>query len=146
MGWAYEHHDFGDVWARGFVPNRPDGGANPPTKHHGSPVRNVEPLVRLSEAERALAVERVKNPAEILHVGGDMYVPGNDDAHAAALEKERDALLALMRKAHAVMRECGWQLAPGCEPQGDGIIELAAAEVEAEFAAALRNMEDEISD
>lgn len=43
-GWAYEFHDFGDVWARWSILNRPDGGANPPTKHHGSAIRNVRPF------------------------------------------------------------------------------------------------------
>jgi len=41
VGWAYEFHEFGNVWKRHIILNRPDGGANPPTKHHGSEVRNV---------------------------------------------------------------------------------------------------------
>lgn len=40
----------------------------------------------------------------------------------------------LMRKAHAVMRECGWQLAIGAEPQSDGILEAACTEIEADFS------------
>jgi len=35
------------------------------------------------------------------------------------------------------MRECGWQLAISAEPQGDGILEAACTEVEADFADAL---------
>jgi hypothetical protein len=38
-----------------------------------------------------------------------------------------------MRKAHAVMRECAWQLAVGAEPAGDGILEAACSELEADF-------------
>lgn len=59
------------------------------------------------------------------------------DARIAALEAENEWLRALMRKAHAAMRECGWQLAVGCEPQGDGILEAACTEIEADFADAL---------
>lgn len=44
-GWAYEFHEFGDVWKRHVILNRPDGGANPPTKHHGSDIRNVQAVV-----------------------------------------------------------------------------------------------------
>lgn len=45
MGWAYEFNSFGDVWERHVILNRPEGGANPPTKHHGSHrIRNVTPL------------------------------------------------------------------------------------------------------
>lgn len=40
----------------------------------------------------------------------------------------------LMRRAHAVMRECGWQLAISAEPAGDGILEAACTEIEADFA------------
>lgn len=50
VAWSYEFHDFGDVWGRGIVLNRPDGGANPPTKHYGSDVRNVQALCRHDEA------------------------------------------------------------------------------------------------
>lgn len=46
-------------------------------------------------------------------------------------------LLALMRKAHAVMLACGWHLAPASDPIGDGTLEAAAAEIEADFRAAL---------
>ena len=60
------------------------------------------------------------------------------------LEHERDAgdtsraeiavPLDLIHRALAVMRECGWHLAPGSAGDGDGILEIAAAEIEAEFA------------
>lgn len=56
---------------------------------------------------------------------------------AEAAETRVKALEALMHKAHAVMRECGWQLAISAEPQGDGILEAACTEVEADFADAL---------
>jgi hypothetical protein len=61
--WSYEYHDFGRVWSRHVILNRPGGGANPPTKHHGSPVRNVRPLYTsppLSrEGEDSAEVERI---------------------------------------------------------------------------------------
>lgn len=44
---------------------------------------------------------------------------------------------ALLIKAHAVMRECGWHLAIATEPQGDGVLEAACTEVEGDFAAFL---------
>ena len=43
--------------------------------------------------------------------------------------------IKLLGEAHAVMRACGWQLAPASEMEGDGVLQLAAAEVEAAFAA-----------
>lgn len=46
------------------------------------------------------------------------------------IERQHD----LMTKAHAVMRECGWQLAISAEPAGDGILEAACTEIEADFA------------
>lgn len=52
-GWSYEFHEFGDVWKRHVILNRPDCGANPPTKHHGSPVRNVRPLYAIPVHEQA---------------------------------------------------------------------------------------------
>lgn len=41
-------------------------------------------------------------------------------------------------EAHAVMRECGWQLAPASDNvSSDGILEVAAAEIEDKFRAML---------
>lgn len=39
----------------------------------------------------------------------------------------------LLSEAHAVMRACSWQLAPGSETQSDGVLEAAAAEIEDKF-------------
>ena len=44
VAWAYEFHEFGDVWSRQVILNRPDGGANAPTLHYGNRIRNVTPL------------------------------------------------------------------------------------------------------
>src|SRR5690606_15850118 len=57
VAWSYEYHDFGEIWPQGVILNRPDGGATPPTAHHGSPVRNVQALVRLTDARAALAAK-----------------------------------------------------------------------------------------
>lgn len=43
-------------------------------------------------------------------------------------------MIPLMVRARAAMRACGWHLAPASEPSGDGTLELAVAEIEAEFA------------
>lgn len=43
----------------------------------------------------------------------------------------------MLRKAHAVMRECGWQLAPASDDGSDGVLALAAADIEERFGAAL---------
>lgn len=40
-------------------------------------------------------------------------------------------------EAHAVMRECGWQLAPASATSGDGVLEAACAEIEEKFRAML---------
>ena len=40
----------------------------------------------------------------------------------------------LMTEAHAVMRACGWHLAPASATSDDGVIEAAAAEIEGQFA------------
>ena len=60
------------------------------------------------------------------------------DEAADEIERLRAAnarLLSLMTKAHAVMRDAGWQLAPASvEPGSDGVLELAAAEIESEIA------------
>lgn len=40
----------------------------------------------------------------------------------------------LLSNALAVMRECGWHLAISAEPHGDGILEAACTEIEADFA------------
>ena len=54
------------------------------------------------------------------------------------LMAENARLRCVMTKAHAVMRQTGWHLALDCEdPPGGGLLELAAAEVESEFASVL---------
>jgi hypothetical protein len=63
----------------------------------------------------------------------------DDDDAQAMLEaiQYHDRALHLMRQAHAVMRQCGWQLAPGAEADGDGVLELATAEIEEAFGTFL---------
>jgi hypothetical protein len=67
------------------------------------------------------------------------------DEEIARLKAQLSGLVAVPRKllheAHAVMRECGWQLAVGNATSGDGIIEAAAAEIEARFGALLEQEE-----
>lgn len=41
--------------------------------------------------------------------------------------------IKLLREAHACMRACGWHLAPAGEMEGDGVLQLAVAEVEDAF-------------
>ena len=54
------------------------------------------------------------------------------------LMAENARLRCVMTKAHAVMRQTGWQLALSCEdPPGGDLLALAAAEVESEFASVL---------
>lgn len=65
------------------------------------------------------------------------YSLDQERSRAEAAEARVKELEALMHKAHAVMRKCGWQLAISAEPQGDGILEAACTEVEADFADAL---------
>ncbi len=64
--------------------------------------------------------------------------PYLSDARAALSALEAEGAMVVPRKllteAHAVMRECGWHLAAAAEPQSDGILEAARAEVEAAFA------------
>lgn len=60
VAWSYEFHEFGDVWKRHVILNRPDGGANPPTKHYGSEVRNVRPLYTHPTPDRGEMVEAAK--------------------------------------------------------------------------------------
>lgn len=45
--------------------------------------------------------------------------------------------LKLLGEAHAVMRACGWQLAPAAPAVGDGVLALAAAEIEEKIGAML---------
>lgn len=60
-------------------------------------------------------------------------------AERDALRAENARLIRLIRLAHPVMRECGWQLAPACAAEGsDGILEAACAEIEEEFGDMLR--------
>lgn len=63
------------------------------------------------------------------------------EERAEAAEAEVARLMALMRTARAVMRECGWHLAAAAEPNGDGVLEMACTEVEADFASALSSGE-----
>ena len=44
----------------------------------------------------------------------------------------------LLREAHAVMRQCGWQLAPAADDGSDGVLALAAAEIEEAFGDLLK--------
>lgn len=44
----------------------------------------------------------------------------------------------LLREAHAVMRQCGWQLAPAVDDDSDGVLALAAAEIEEAFGDLLK--------
>ena len=46
--------------------------------------------------------------------------------------------LKLLREAHAVMRQCGWQLAPASDASEDPTLALAAAEIEEAFGDLLR--------
>lgn len=46
--------------------------------------------------------------------------------------------LKLLREAHAVMRACGWQLAPASDDGSDGVLALAAAEIEEAFRDLLK--------
>lgn len=69
--------------------------------------------------------------------------------HARAMFPARAALAAieangavvvprkLLAEAHACMRECGWHLAPASAPEGDGVLNLAVAEIEAQVGALL---------
>jgi hypothetical protein len=63
------------------------------------------------------------------------------DEEIARLKARLSGLVAaprkLLQEAHAVMRECGWHLAVGNATSGDGVIEAAAAEIEARFGALL---------
>lgn len=55
VGWSYEYHEFGDVWKRHIILNRPDGNATPPTKHHGSEIRNVRPVYTTPPTQDSVA-------------------------------------------------------------------------------------------
>ncbi len=75
VAWAYEFHDFGDVWARHVILNRPDGGANPPTKHYGSNIRNVRPLYG---PEAMVEIERLRDA--LRHIANAYTAHGYSDA------------------------------------------------------------------
>lgn len=63
-------------------------------------------------------------------------------SHLTAALDENERLRALMRRAHTLMRECGWHLAPASDlTSGDGVLELAVYEVEDEFRTALERKE-----
>ena len=59
--------------------------------------------------------------------------------HISTIEDENERLRVMMTTAHAVMRACGWHLALAGEISGDGVIEAAVGEVEADFADALQD-------
>lgn len=46
----------------------------------------------------------------------------------------------LMREAHACMRACGWQLAPGNDESEDPTLALAVADIEDRFRKLLGGM------
>lgn len=59
---------------------------------------------------------------------------------AALAERENAQVIdtKLLKEAHAVMRACGWNLAPSSDNiSTDGVLECAAAEIEEKFRAAL---------
>lgn len=69
-----------------------------------------------------------------------------DDASVGALQRQyadaqvRNArLVALLRRAYAVMVECDWQSAAAVAGRGTGALEAEAVEVEALVAAELRS-------
>ena len=71
----------------------------------------------------------------------DRLMPENLEAMVEAadeierLRAENTKLLRVMAEAHSVMRQTGWQLAPASvEDDSDGVLELAAAEIEDKFA------------
>lgn len=66
----------------------------------------------------------------------------NDARAALSALSALDAGIALvprktLTEAHAVMRECGWHLAPVSEGASDGVLEAACAEIEDRFAQLL---------
>lgn len=112
VGWSYEFHDFGAVWGRSFVLNHPDGGANPPAKHFGSPVRNVQPLVRLSaltacQQEVETLREGIKEIAEREQSIRDNWVRHEESTKARILELEADLEIAndKLHRLARVLRE-----------------------------------------
>lgn len=44
----------------------------------------------------------------------------------------------LLLEAHAVMRQCGWQLAPATDDGSDSVLAQAAAEIEGAFGDLLK--------
>jgi hypothetical protein len=56
------------------------------------------------------------------------------------LEAELARAVKVMSQAHVLMRECGWQLAPQSEPNGDGVLEIAVADTERKFAAIIEEL------
>lgn len=94
MAWAYEYHDFGDVWTRHVILNNPDGTANPPTKHDGSTVRNVRPLFASSRAVADNAQEAtLRKIAAYDDAAANAYLRATgsyrcfDEAHAVELAR-----------------------------------------------------------
>lgn len=87
--------------------------------------------VDISLAREAASALTAKN-AELEKVH-QRYVDAN--------EARIDAL-RLMRIAHAVMRETGWHVAAPVGPTSDGVLEAACNELEADFAAFLKEHEE----
>lgn len=84
VAWAYEHHEFDDVWARHVILNNPDGSANPPTKHHGSAVRNVRPLYATPSPspDRELVEGLEPNEDEVAAIARWMYEADDHDGYS----------------------------------------------------------------
>jgi hypothetical protein len=121
VGWAYEFHEFGDVWARAVILNRPDGGANPPTKHYGSSVRSVTPLYATTPQANALVAAAYRKAAEIVREkGGNVRaIPlaacpaiSIRDDRANQWEEAADLILSTIpADAEAALREVSEKLA-----------------------------------
>jgi hypothetical protein len=102
VAWSYEYHDFGDVWTRWVILNRPDGGANPPTKHHGSLIRNVQALylappslsaaVKLAYEECAKIVKNAPNCESDPYSGFNSYDHIAEEILAAIPQNATEAL------------------------------------------------------
>jgi hypothetical protein len=89
VGWAYETEQRKGVRERHVILNRPDGEANPPTKHHGVPVYNVRalyaaPVPAQDDDKLRIAVEEAL--ADVEYVPGDHpIVPVKHDRFVKAI-------------------------------------------------------------
>lgn len=101
-GWSYEFHEFGEVWKRNVILNRPDGGASPPTKHNGSEVRNVRPLYTHPATDRGELVE-ARDEIEMVRA----KVSGDDGYNYPAGQEYglRQAVIILDRRIAALAKE-----------------------------------------